>query len=446
MNIAVIGTGYVGLVQGVIMADFNHNVTCVDIDIDKIKRLKRGEVPIYEPGLEELLNKNILRNKISFTSNIKSAIKNSEIIFIAVGTPPAMDGSADLQYVLNVAREIGENIENYKVIINKSTVPIGTGKLVKDTIENELKKRNSPVEFNIVSNPEFLREGKAVEDCLNPDRVVIGYNSIKALNIMKELYGKLIKKNIPFVFTNIETSEMIKYASNAFLAVKISFINEISLLAEKVGANTDDISLAMGMDNRISPKFLKCGPGYGGSCFPKDTKALVKIGDNVGEEMSVVKAAIYANEKQKFKIVEKIKKEMNGLEGKIIGILGLSFKPDTDDVRDAPSIDIIKHLINNGAKINAYCPKGMKEAKWRLRNFNNKILYCENEYEVSNKADSIVLITEWSQFENLDLNKIKKNMRDNFYFDLRNIHNKNTEIKKTFKYFPFGKKNHPIIS
>ena len=446
MNIAVIGTGYVGLVQGVIMADFNHNVTCVDIDIDKIKRLKRGEVPIYEPGLEELLKKNILRKKITFTSNIKSAIKNSEIIFIAVGTPPAMDGSADLQYVLNVAREIGENIENYKVIVNKSTVPIGTGKLVKDTIENELKKRNSPVEFNIVSNPEFLREGKAVEDCLNPDRIVIGYNSIKALNIMKELYGKLIEKNIPFVFTNIETSEMIKYASNAFLAVKISFINEISLLAEKVGANTDDISLAMGMDNRISPKFLKCGPGYGGSCFPKDTKALVKIGDNVGEEMSVVKAAIYANEKQKFKIVEKIKKEMNGLEGKIIGILGLSFKPDTDDVRDAPSIDIIKHLINNGAKINAYCPKGMKEAKWRLRNFNNKILYCENEYEVSNKADSIVLITEWSQFENLDLNKMKKNMRDNFYFDLRNIHNKNTEIKKTFKYFPLGKKNHPIIS
>jgi UDPglucose 6-dehydrogenase len=262
---------------------------------------------------------------------------------------------------------------------------------------------------------------------------------------MKELYGKLIEKNIPFVFTNIETSEMIKYASNAFLAVKISFINEISLLAEKVGANTDDISLAMGMDNRISPKFLKCGPGYGGSCFPKDTKALVKIGDNVGEEMSVVKAAIYANEKQKFKIVEKIKKEMNGLEGKIIGILGLSFKPDTDDVRDAPSIDIIKHLINNGAKINAYCPKGMKEAKWRLHDFNNKILYCKNEYEVSNKADSIVLITEWSQFENLDLNKMKKNMRDNFYFDLRNIHNKNTEIKKIFKYFPFGKKDHPII-
>ncbi|MFA6708703.1 MAG: UDP-glucose/GDP-mannose dehydrogenase family protein [Fusobacterium sp.] len=446
MNIAVIGTGYVGLVQGIIMADFNHNVTCVDIDIDKINRLQRGEVPIYEPGLEELLKKNILRKKITFTSNIKSAIKNSEIIFIAVGTPPAMDGSADLQYVLNVAREIGKNIENYKVIVNKSTVPIGTGKLVKDTIENELKKRNSPVEFNIVSNPEFLREGKAVEDCLNPDRVVIGYNSIKALNIMKELYTKLEEKNIPFVFTNIETSEMIKYASNAFLAVKISFINEISLLAEKVGANTDDISLAMGMDNRISPKFLKCGPGYGGSCFPKDTKALVKIGDNVGEEMSVVKAAIYANEKQKFKIVEKIKKEMNGLEGKIIGILGLSFKPDTDDVRDAPSIDIIKHLINNGAKINAYCPKGMKEAKWRLHDFNNKILYCENEYEVSNKADSIVLITEWSQFENLDLNKIKKNMRDNFYFDLRNIHNKNTEIKKTFKYFPFGKKNHPIIS
>lgn len=445
MNIAVIGTGYVGLVQGVIMADFNHNVTCVDIDIDKIKSLQRGEVPIYEPGLEELLKKNILRKKISFTSNIKSAIKNSEIIFIAVGTPPAMDGSADLQYVLNVAREIGKNIENYKVIVNKSTVPIGTGKLVKDTIEHELKKRNFPVEFNIVSNPEFLREGKAVEDCLNPDRVVIGYNSIKALNIMKELYTKLEEKNIPFVFTNIETSEMIKYASNAFLAVKISFINEISLLAEKVGANTDDISLAMGMDNRISPKFLKCGPGYGGSCFPKDTKALVKIGDNVGEEMSVVKAAIYANEKQKFKIVEKIKKEMNGLNGKTIGILGLSFKPNTDDVRDAPSIDIIKHLINNGAKINAYCPKGMKEAKWRLHDFNNKILYCNNEYEVSNNADSIVLITEWSQFKSLNLNKMKENMKDNFYFDLRNVHSKNTEIGKIFKYFPFGKKKNPII-
>ncbi|MDP0489181.1 MAG: UDP-glucose/GDP-mannose dehydrogenase family protein [Fusobacterium sp. JB021] len=438
MNITVIGTGYVGLVQGVIMADFGHNVTCVDIDIDKINSLKKGEIPIYEPSLKELLHKNILRKNIKFTTDIKEAIDESDVIFIAVGTPPAMDGSADLKYVLNVASEIGENLKKYTVIVNKSTVPIGTGKLVKEKIRKKLNERNTNLDFDIISNPEFLREGKAVEDCIKPDRVVIGYDSKKALDIMKKLYKKLEEKNIPFIFTNLETSEMIKYASNAFLAVKISYINEIALLAEKVGANTEEIARAMGIDNRISPKFLNCGPGYGGSCFPKDTEALVKIGKNYHEEMSVVNAAIYANKKQKIKIVEKINNEMKDIKNKTIGILGLSFKPNTDDVRDAPSLDIIKELIARGAKIKAYCPKGIKEAKWRLNNFNENITYCKNEYEVSIDCDSIVLVTEWSQFKDLNLEKIKNKMKNNFYFDLRNLHSKNPLARKLFKYFPIG--------
>ncbi|MFK4784715.1 UDP-glucose dehydrogenase family protein [Fusobacterium sp. MFO224] len=438
MNITVIGTGYVGLVQGIIMADFGHNVTCVDIDEKKIKELEKGQIPIYEPGLEELLNKNISSKNIKFTTDLKNAMKESEIIFIAVGTPPALDGSADLKYVLNVASEIGDNLEKYTVVVNKSTVPVGTGKLVKETIKKQLNLRNIDIDFDVVSNPEFLKEGKAVQDCVNPDRVVIGYETKRSLDLMKKLYRKLEEKNIPFVFTNLETSEMIKYACNAFLAVKISYINEIALLAEKVGANTEEISKAMGMDNRISPKFLNCGPGYGGSCFPKDTKALVKIGNDFNEEMSVVNAAIYANEKQKLRIVEKIKKEMKGLNDKTIGILGLSFKPDTDDVRDAPSLDIIKELITNGAKIRAYCPKGIKEAKWRLKKFEKNITYCNDEYEVSTNSDSIILTTEWSQFKNLKFDKLREKMKDNFYFDLRNLHNKNPEIKKIFKYFATG--------
>lgn len=438
MKITVIGTGYVGLVQGVIMADFGADVICMDIDKEKIKVLQKGEVPIFEPGLQELLTKNIKAKRIKFTSDMKTAVENSDVIFIAVGTPPAQDGSADLHYVLGAAESIGEFLNGYKVIVNKSTVPVGTGKLVREAVQKVLDKREADYKFDIVSNPEFLREGKAVGDCQRPDRIVIGYESERAREIMKKVYDVLFINETPFIFTNIETAEMIKYASNAFLAVKISFINEIALLSEKTGANTQEIARAMGMDGRISPKFLHCGPGYGGSCFPKDTKAIVDIGKKYGEEMLVIKAAIEANEKQKKKMVEKIIREMKGVKGKVMGILGLSFKPDTDDMRDAPSIDIIRGLVEEGAKIHAYCPEGIKEARWRLADIEKNIIYCADEYSVANDADGIVLITEWNQFRGMNLDKVRDRMKDRYYFDLRNIYTKNSHVREIFKYFPIG--------
>ncbi|WP_293960395.1 UDP-glucose/GDP-mannose dehydrogenase family protein [uncultured Fusobacterium sp.] len=438
MKIGVVGTGYVGLVQGVIMAEFGLNVICMDVSEEKINSLKNGIIPIYEPGLKELLEKNMKAERIEFTTDMKYTTENSDVIFIAVGTPPALDGSADLRFVLEVATNIGKYMNGYKVVVDKSTVPVGTGKLVRETIQKELNNRNLDYEFDIVSNPEFLREGKAVGDCLRPDRVVIGTESERAKEIMKKVYDVLFINETPFVFTNIETAEMIKYASNAFLAVKISFINEISLLAEKVGANTQEIAKAMGKDGRISPKFLHCGPGYGGSCFPKDTKAIVDIAKKHGEDMYVIKAAIDANEKQKRKMVEKIIDKMEGVEGKHIAILGLSFKPDTDDMRDAPSLDIIRGLVQAGAKIQAYCPEGMKEARWRLEDCENSITYCADEYSVVNEADAVVLMTEWNQFRGMNLDKVRARMKGNFYFDLRNVYTRNTHIREEFKYFPIG--------
>lgn len=438
MRIGVVGTGYVGLVQGVIMAEFGLNVICMDVSEEKINSLKNGIVPIYEPGLKELLEKNMKAERIEFTTDMKYTTENSDVIFIAVGTPPALDGSADLHFVLEVATNIGKYMNDYKVVVDKSTVPVGTGKLVRETIQKELDSRNLDYEFDIVSNPEFLREGKAVGDCLRPDRVVIGTESERAKEIMKKVYDVLFINETPFVFTNIETAEMIKYASNAFLAVKISFINEISLLAEKVGANTQEIAKAMGKDGRISPKFLHCGPGYGGSCFPKDTKAIVDIAKKYGEDMYVIKAAIDANEKQKRKMVEKIIDKMEGVEGKHIAILGLSFKPDTDDMREAPSLDIIRGLVEAGAKIQAYCPEGMKEARWRLEDCENSITYCADEYSVVNEADAVVLMTEWNQFRGMNLDKVRARMKGDFYFDLRNVYTRNTHIREEFKYFPIG--------
>ena len=438
MRIGVVGTGYVGLVQGVIMAEFGLNVICMDVSEEKINSLKNGIIPIYEPGLKELLEKNMKVERIEFTTDMKYTTENSDVIFIAVGTPPALDGSADLHFVLEVATNIGKYMNGYKVVVDKSTVPVGTGKLVRETIQKELNSRKLDYEFDIVSNPEFLREGKAVGDCLRPDRVVIGTESERAKEIMKKVYDVLFINETPFVFTNIETAEMIKYASNAFLAVKISFINEISLLAEKVGANTQEIAKAMGKDGRISPKFLHCGPGYGGSCFPKDTKAIVDIAKKYGEDMYVIKAAIDANEKQKRKMVEKIIDKMEGVEGKHIAILGLSFKPDTDDMREAPSLDIIRGLVEAGAKIQAYCPEGMKEARWRLEDCENSITYCADEYSVVNEADAVVLMTEWNQFRGMNLDKVKARMKGNFYFDLRNVYTRNTHIREEFKYFPIG--------
>ena len=439
MKIGVVGTGYVGLVQGVILSEFGLEVTCVDTNIEKIEMLKNGGVPIYEPGLEPLLKKNIEAGRLQFTSEIKEAVETSEVLFIAVGTPPADDGSADLRYVLEVANSIGEHMNGYRVVVDKSTVPVGTGKLVKETIQKKLDERGVDFEFDVVSNPEFLREGKAVNDCLRPDRVVIGYSDERAKEMMKKVYNVLYINETPFVFTSVETAEMIKYASNAFLAVKISFINEMALLAEKVGADVQQIAKAMGQDGRISPKFLHAGPGYGGSCFPKDTKAIVDIAKKYGEEFKVIDAAIQANEKQKQKMVEKIVSNMGSVENKVITVLGLSFKPETDDMRDAPSIDIIRGLVKNGARIKAYCPEGIKEAKWRLKDIEENIEYCDNEYIAVKDADATVIITEWNQFRGLNLSKVKDLMNDNYLFDLRNIYSKNLEAKKMFNYYGVGK-------
>ena len=439
MKIGVVGTGYVGLVQGVILSEFGLEVTCVDTNIEKIEMLKNGGVPIYEPGLEPLLKKNIEAGRLQFTSKIKEAVETSEVLFIAVGTPPADDGSADLRYVLEVANSIGEYMNGYRVIVDKSTVPVGTGKLVRETIQKKLDERGVDFEFDVVSNPEFLREGKAVNDCLRPDRVVIGYSDERAKEMMKKVYNVLYINETPFVFTSVETAEMIKYASNAFLAVKISFINEMALLAEKVGADVQQIAKAMGQDGRISPKFLHAGPGYGGSCFPKDTKAIVDIAKKYGEEFKVIDAAIQANEKQKQKMVEKIVSNMGSVENKVITVLGLSFKPETDDMRDAPSIDIIRGLVKNGARIKAYCPEGIKEAKWRLKDIEKNIEYCDNEYIAVKDADATVIITEWNQFRGLNLSKVKDLMNDNYLFDLRNIYSKNLEAKKMFNYYGVGK-------
>ena len=426
MKIGVVGTGYVGLVQGVILSEFGLEVTCVDTNIEKIEMLKNGGVPIYEPGLEPLLKKNIEAGRLQFTSEIKEAVETSEVLFIAVGTPPADDGSADLRYVLEVANSIGEHMNGYRVVVDKSTVPVGTGKLVKETIQKKLDERGVDFEFDVVSNPEFLREGKAVNDCLRPDRVVIGYSDERAKEMMKKVYNVLYINETPFVFTSVETAEMIKYASNAFLAVKISFINEMALLAEKVGADVQQIAKAMGQDGRISPKFLHAGPGYGGSCFPKDTKAIVDIAKKYGEEFKVIDAAIQANEKQKQKMVEKIVSNMGSVENKVITVLGLSFKPETDDMRDAPSIDIIRGLVKNGARIKAYCPEGIKEAKWRLKDIEESIEYCDNEYIAVKDADATVIITEWNQFRGISLSKVKDLMKGNYLFDLRNIYSKSS--------------------
>ncbi|MDD5016798.1 MAG: UDP-glucose/GDP-mannose dehydrogenase family protein [Eubacteriales bacterium] len=441
MNIGVIGTGYVGLVQGVILAEFGMNIVCMDISKDKIDMLNRGELPIFEPGLKELLDKNVAANRLRFTTNIKDTI-NSDVIFIAVGTPPKDDGSANVKYVLDTAKNIATHMDKYKVIVNKSTVPVGTGRQVTGIVQQTLDACGKETDFDVVSNPEFLREDKAVRDCLTPDRIIIGTTSEKARKIMQRVYSVLYLNKTPFLFTNLETAEMIKYASNAFLAVKISFINEMALLAEKTGADIQQIAQAMGMDGRISPKFLHAGPGFGGSCFPKDTRAIVDTARQHGEEMMVIDAAIRANEKQKQKMIHKIRftlSESGDLSDMTIGILGLSFKPDTDDIRDAPSLDIIGGLVDAGAHIRAYCPEGIEAAKGHLVHIGHVITYAANEYQAAEGADALVLVTEWNQFRGLDLQRIKQNMRGRFFFDLRNVFAGRPELVAEFNYFGVGR-------
>ena len=378
------------------------------------------------------------QGRLRFTSGMQSAVRESEVIFIAVGTPPQEDGSADLHYVEQVARQIGQFMDGYRVIVDKSTVPVGTGKYVRAIIQQELEKRGENFEFDVVSNPEFLREGKAVQDCLRPDRVVIGTESEQAAEIMRQVYDVLYINQTPFLFTNLETAEMIKYASNAFLAVKISFINEMALLADQVGADVQEIARGMGMDGRISPKFLHAGPGYGGSCFPKDTRAIVDIAKKHGEEMMVVQAAIQANAKQKARMAERILQALPD-GSNTIAFWGLSFKPETDDMRDAPALDIIAKLAQAGMHIRAYCPQGMRAAKWRLKEFECQITYCQDEYDAAKGADALVLMTEWHQFRGADLHKISGLMRGRQFFDLRNVFAKNKQARELFDYHGVGR-------
>ncbi|MDR2142894.1 MAG: UDP-glucose/GDP-mannose dehydrogenase family protein [Treponema sp.] len=441
VNIAIIGSGYVGLVSGACLADFGNIVVCVDNNAEKIKSLENGIIPIYEPGLETIVKRNYAAGRLRFTTDITEALTSSEVVFIAVGTPPAEDGGADLSHVETAAREIAGAMESYTVVVDKSTVPVGTGRLVTQWIAEEQKKQGKDIPFDVVSNPEFLREGSAVLDFTHPDRVVIGGESLKAREIMKEVYRSLYLNETPYIETNLETAEMIKYASNAFLAVKITFINEVANLCEKTGADVQDVVRAVGRDGRIGGKFLHPGPGYGGSCFPKDTRAMAKTGRDYGEPLSIVETTIAANERQKKKMVEKIETGLGGagsIEGKTIAVLGLAFKPNTDDMRESPAITICEGLVAKGARLRIWDPAAMNEALWRFDSIKDSIYRANDEYDAIKGAHALILLTEWNQFRNLDLEKAKDLLMDPLFFDLRNVYKREEVINAGLRYFGVG--------
>ena len=437
-RIAVIGTGYVGLVSGACLADFGNHVRCVDIDQAKIQRLNGGEIPIFEPGLDVVVARTAAAGRLAFTTDLAAAVQENEVIFIAVGTPPAEDGSADLRHVEEAARAVGRAMNGYKVVVDKSTVPVGTGRKVTSWISEELARRGAAYPFDVVSNPEFLREGSAVQDFTHPDRVVIGADRAPARDVVKEVYRSLFLNETPFIETGLETAEMIKYSSNAFLAVKITFINEVANLCEKVGANVQEVARALGKDGRIGPKYLHAGPGYGGSCFPKDTQALARTGRDFSEPLSLLEATIQANERQKARMVEKIEQGIGGLEGKTIAVLGLSFKPNTDDMRDAPSLAICGGLVERGALLRVWDPAAMNEAVWRLKAIKDRICFARDEYDAVTGADAVVILTEWNQFRNLDLGRLKQLLRAPILFDLRNIYRRSQLESLGFTYVGVG--------
>ena len=432
MHIGIIGTGYVGLVTGACFAEFGVYVTCIDRDERKIKSLKKGIIPFYEPGLEELVKRNIEKERLLFSTKIKDAVSTSLAIFIAVGTPPRGDGSADLSYIKEVCKEIASHMDSYKVIVTKSTVPVGTGKKIKTWINKSLKKQ---IDFDIASNPEFLREGSAIEDFMRPDRVVIGAESPQAIAILKDLYRPLYLIETPFVITNIETAELIKYASNSFLATKISFINEIANLCDAVGADVHVVAKAMGLDKRIGPKFLHPGPGYGGSCFPKDTMALLQLARQYKVDLNIVEATIKTNQNQRALMVKKIKSRLSPLKDRVIGVLGLSFKPNTNDLREAPALYIISRLIEEGAVVQAYDPVATEDASKVL----NNVKFKKSAYDVARNSHAIVLVTEWNEFRNLDLKRIKKVMKEPNFFDLRNVYDPERMQELGFYYYSVGR-------
>lgn len=432
MHIAVIGTGYVGLVTGACFAEFGVDVTCVDIDAQKIARISAGEMPIYEPGLEQLVIKNVESGRLRFTTDVKQAVEQALVIFLAVGTPPKNDGSPDLGFVEAAAKSVAEHMNGYKVIVTKSTVPIGTGEHLRTLIKEGLKSR---LNFGIVSNPEFLREGAAINDFMRPDRVVIGSRDEEAIAIMRDLYRPLYLIEAPFVVTSLEAAELTKYAANAFLATKISFINEIANMCESIGCDVHDVARGIGMDRRIGSKFLHPGPGFGGSCFPKDTLALASVARNFGHDSLIVDAVIEVNRRQRLAMLPKIERLVGGVEGKTIAILGLAFKPETDDMREAPAVDIIKGLIARGAHVRAYDPVAMEEAAHVLPD----VSYASDEYEAVTDADALVFVTEWNQFRALDMGRIRDLMKAPRIADLRNIYDPALMREMGFEYTGVGR-------
>jgi UDPglucose 6-dehydrogenase len=432
MNICVIGTGYVGLVTGACLAEFGMSLICVDNDQEKINLLKQGTIPIYEPGLEVLVVKNVKEGRLSFSTSIEEGVKSSLVVFIAVGTPSHDDGSADLRAAEEVAKEIGRSMNGYKVIVIKSTVPVGTARRLKKLIQGQ---QSQPIPFDIVSNPEFQREGSAIEDFMRPDRVTIGAESEQAIAIMKDIYSALYLIETPFVITGLETAEMIKYAANAFLATKVSFINEIANLCERMGADVHHVARAMGLDGRIGRKFLHPGPGYGGSCFPKDTRALSRMAQEKGYAFKILDSVIRVNEEQKKRMVGKIQEKVGDLRGKTIGILGLSFKPNTDDIRESSSIVIIGDLLAMGAKVKAFDPAAIGEAKAILP----EVEYGKDAYDVAKGSDALVLATEWNQFRRLDLQRIKTLLKTPIFVDLRNVYDPDQMKRLGFNYCGVGR-------
>jgi len=433
MRIAVVGTGYVGLVVGAGFAESGNDVICVDIDAEKINKLKQGTIPIYEPGLEELVKWNAREGRLSFTTNLREAVEQSEVIFLALPTPPMEDGSADLQYVLGVAKQIGQYMNGYKVIVDKSTVPVGTADKVREIIQKE-----TSYEFDVVSNPEFLKEGAAVQDFLKPDRVVIGSSSKRAIDIMQELFAPFVRTGNPMIVMSERSAELTKYVANAFLATKISFMNEIANLCERVGADVDDVRIGVGTDYRIGPQFLFPGTGWGGSCFPKDIKALIRTAEEYGYSLSIAKATEQVNEKQKRMLVDKICEHYNhNLKDKVFAIWGLSFKPRTDDIREAPSIVIIKSLLDKGAKVKAHDPVANEAMR---KYMGNAIEYYDINYDAVRGTDGLVIVTEWNEFRRPDFAKIKQLMRQPVVFDGRNIYNPQKMRERGFVYYGIGRK------
>lgn len=437
MNIAIVGTGYVGLVSGTCFAEMGAHVTCVDVDAQKIQKLKDGIMPIYEPGLEELVKRNVEFERLKFTTDLTEALDDVEVVFSAVGTPPDEDGSADLKYVLAVAKQFGQHINKYTILVTKSTVPVGTAKKVKTAIQEELKKRGVDVPFDVASNPEFLKEGAAIKDFMSPDRVVVGTESEKAKEVMTRLYRPLMLQNFRVIFMDIPSAEMTKYAANAMLATRISFMNDIANLCERVGANVDSVRRGIGTDTRIGNKFLYAGCGYGGSCFPKDVKALVHTGLENDYHMEVIEAVERVNEKQKSIVYDKIIKTAGCVKGKTIAIVGLAFKPETDDMREAPALVVIDKLLKDGAMVRVFDPVAMDECRRRI---GDTVTYCKNMYDAADGADVFALMTEWRQFRMPSWNVIQKVMNGNVVVDGRNIYDRQELEKMGFVYTRIGEK------